>query len=33
MYVNRKIRPTETMPGMGEGDKGELMERLNSTMI
>jgi hypothetical protein len=23
MYVNRKMRPVETIPGMGEGDKGE----------
>jgi hypothetical protein len=23
MYVNRKISHVETIPGMGEGDKGE----------
>jgi hypothetical protein len=23
MYVNGKMRPTETTTGMGEGDKGE----------
>jgi hypothetical protein len=23
VYVNGKMRPVETIPGMGEGDKGE----------
>jgi hypothetical protein len=23
MYENRKMRPVETIPGMGEGGKGE----------
>jgi hypothetical protein len=23
MYENGKMRPVETIPGMGEGDKGE----------
>jgi hypothetical protein len=30
MYENGKIRPVETIPGMGEG---RLMERVNSSMI
>jgi hypothetical protein len=34
MYVNGKIRPIETVPGMGGGrDKGERLERVNLSMI
>jgi hypothetical protein len=32
MYGNGKMRPVETVPGMGRGDKGEWW-RVNSTMI
>jgi hypothetical protein len=31
MYVNGKIRPVETTPGMGAGRR--MMKRVNSTMI
>jgi hypothetical protein len=30
MYVNGIVRPVETIPGMGEEDKRELMEGMNS---
>jgi hypothetical protein len=30
MYVNAKLRPVETIPGMGGGDKREWLERVNS---
>jgi hypothetical protein len=28
-----KMIPVESIPGMGEGDRGELMEKINSSMI
>jgi hypothetical protein len=33
MYENGKMRPVETIPGMGEGHKGEWWRGDNSTMI
>jgi hypothetical protein len=33
MYVNGIVRPVETIPGMGEEDKRELMEGMNSTVM
>jgi hypothetical protein len=33
MYENGKIRPVETIPGMGEGEIKENDRRENSTMI
>jgi hypothetical protein len=34
MYVNRKIRPAETISGMGEErEKRRMMEGVNLTMI
>jgi hypothetical protein len=33
MYINGKMRPVETIPGMGEGGQRGMMEGMNSTMI
>jgi hypothetical protein len=33
MYVNGKMRPVETIPGMGRGKKRRMMKGVNSTMI
>jgi hypothetical protein len=33
MYENGNMRPVETVPGMGEGGKRRMMEKVNSTMI
>jgi hypothetical protein len=33
MYVNRKMRPVETFPGIGGERIKEMMEGVNSTMI
>jgi hypothetical protein len=34
MYVNEKMKPVETIPGMqGRGEVQRIMERVNSTMI
>jgi hypothetical protein len=33
MYVNGKMRPVETLPGMGEGRVRENVEGVNSMMI
>jgi hypothetical protein len=33
MYVNEKMKPVETTPGMGRGDKEEWWKEVNSTMI
>jgi hypothetical protein len=33
MYVNRKMRPFESIPGMGWGEIKRMMEGMNSTMI
>jgi hypothetical protein len=32
MYENGKMRPVETIPGMGEGRIKEMIEEVNSTM-
>jgi hypothetical protein len=32
MYENGKMRPVETIPGIGEGDK-KMMGRMNSTVL
>jgi hypothetical protein len=33
MYVNGKMRPVETVPGMGGEGKRRMMEGMNSTKI
>jgi hypothetical protein len=33
LYINRKMRPVETIPGMGGGGIRRVMEGWNSTMI
>jgi hypothetical protein len=33
MYVKEKLRPVETTLGMGERDKGEWLDGVNSRMI
>jgi hypothetical protein len=33
MYENRKLRPVETIPGMGEGRHRRMVEGVNSTII
>jgi hypothetical protein len=33
MYVKGKMRPVETIPGMGKGGPRRLMEGMNSSMI
>jgi hypothetical protein len=33
MYKNGKMRPAETVPGMGEGRQTRMMEGVNPTMI
>jgi hypothetical protein len=32
MYENRKMKPVETIPAMGEGEQ-RMMEEVNSTLI
>jgi hypothetical protein len=32
MYVNRKVRPVETIPSIGEGWLRRMMEGVSSTM-
>jgi hypothetical protein len=32
MHVNIKMRPIETIPGMGEARYRRMIERMNSTM-
>jgi hypothetical protein len=33
MYVNEKMRPVETILGMGEGGKGKWWRMVNSCML
>jgi hypothetical protein len=33
MYENGKMRPVETIPGMGGGEQRRMMEGVNSTTI
>jgi hypothetical protein len=33
MYVNAKMRPVETVPGMGEEGQRRMMEGVNSSVI
>jgi hypothetical protein len=33
MYAHGKMRAVQTAPGMGEGGKKEMMDRVNSNMI
>jgi hypothetical protein len=33
MYVNGKMIPVETIPGMGEGRQRRMVEGVNSSMI
>jgi hypothetical protein len=33
MYVKGKMRPVETIPGMGKGGQRRMMEGMNSSMI
>jgi hypothetical protein len=33
MYVNGKMRPAETIPGLGEGEESRMVEEGNSSMM
>jgi hypothetical protein len=33
MYVNGKMRPVDTIPGLGKGEQRRTIEGVNSTMI